>query len=184
MDSRSAAEKPSRMAILHQGTGEPIMDGKKECAVLIKGLSSRSAQAQMRAEEAARMKSAKGRKLKAKDAEEKFTRDLQKSLCESAARFIVGFENVQRPGEGGSLRDLDAAQREDVDWFLDLNLISIPHLLRGDGSDIARKDDEDEDEFAFRKRAEMDAWLKPSFSQQIIDWSRDDSNFLASDAQP
>lgn len=181
LDSRSAAEIPSRMPILQQTTGEPIMDGKKPCYVLVKGVSSRSAQAQMREEEAARMKSAKGRKGKGDDDE--WSRDLQKSLAESAARFVAGFENVQRPdATTGELRDLTNSP-EDVAWFFDLNFISLPHLLRGDGSGITRKDDETEDEFAARKDAEMAAWLKPSFCQQVIDWARDDANFLGQAAK-
>ena len=181
-DSRSAAEIPSKMPILQQTTGVPIMDGKKQCFVLVKGVSSRSAQAQMRAEEQARMKAAKGRKGR-KDDDDEFTRDLQKSLAESAARFVAGFENVQRKDPTtGELRDLTNSP-EDVAWFFDLNMISMPHLLRGDGSNITQGEDETDSAFASRYESEMAKWLKPSFCQQVIDWARDDANFLASAAQ-
>lgn len=171
-DSRTAAETPIKMPILQQATGEPIMDGKKQCYVLVRGTASRSAQAAIRAEEAARMKKAKGKKA------DDDVLDIQKSLAESAARFIAGFENVQRKDpETGELRDLTASP-EDCAWFLDLNMVSMPHLMRGDGSDITRKEDETEDAFQARFDSEMAKWLRPSFSQQVIDCARKDELFL------
>ncbi|MBK9073328.1 MAG: hypothetical protein IPL79_20360 [Myxococcales bacterium] len=175
-DSRTAAETPIRMQIKAQSTGEPISDGKKPCIVLVKGASSRSAQAVMRAEEAARMKKAKGKKT------DEEAMDIQKSLGESAARFVTGFEGVQRKDQTtGELRDITASS-EDCAWFFDLNMFSLPHLMRA-GNGITRKDDEDEDAFEARRDAEMAEWLKPSFAQQVIDAAREDDAFLGATAK-
>ena len=170
LDSRSAAENPNRMTILQQADGGPILDGKKPCVVLVKGASSRTAQAAMREEEAARMKKAKKSKSEMVD--------LQKQLSEAAARFVIGFEGVQRPDpDTGKLRDLTNSA-DDLAWFFDLNAISLPHLMRGDGSSITRNEDETEAAFETRFESEMGKWLKPSFSQQVIDCAREDDNFL------
>lgn len=172
-DSRSAAETPIRMPIRKQHNGEPAIDGKTACVVLVKGASSRSAQAQMRKEEADRMKKAKGSKAKEDEI------DLQKQLSDAAARYVSGFEGVQRPDpDTGKLRDLTNSA-DDCAWFFDLNTISLPHLMRGDGGEITRDEGESEEDFALRREREMGKWLKPSFSQQVIDCARDDQAFLA-----
>lgn len=173
-DSRTAAETPTRMAILQQRDGDPIMDGKKPCVVLVSGASSRSMQAKLREEESARMKTTKGKSRKSKSD----TVDFQKQLSEAASRFVVGFEGVERPDpDTGKLRDLTNSPA-DLAWFFDLNTISLAHLMRGDGGGIIQNEDESEDEFDWRYGSEMAKWLKPSFSQQVIDCAREDDNFL------
>lgn len=172
-DSRTAAETPTRMTILKQTDGEPILDGKKPCVVLVKGASSRSAQAAMRADESSRMKKAKGKNSKDDMI------DLQKQLSDAASRFVTGFEGVERPDpDTKKLRELTTSP-EDLAWFFDLNTISLPHLMRGDGSSITQNEDEDDEAFDARYESEMAKWLKPSFSQQVIDCAREDDNFLA-----
>lgn len=182
LDSRTAAETPSEMQILHQSTGEPIINSKGEpCLVLVRGTASRSAQREIRAEEAERLRKAKSSmktKPENKSAKAAEDKDIQKNLCDSAARFICGFVNVQRPDEKAKGLVNLTDSKEDIAWFLDLNMVSIPHLLRGDGAGITQEEDESDEGFIQRRSNEMDRWLKPSFAQQVIDHAREDANFL------
>ncbi|GLT07985.1 hypothetical protein GCM10007928_02160 [Sulfitobacter porphyrae] len=179
-DARSAAETPTPMLVLDQRTGKPILDGKKKCAVLVRGASSRSAQARLRAEEAARQKAAsakRGAHKRGKNEEDDLTKDLQASMIRSAKTFIAGFENIQRPDpETKELRDLTVSD-DDIMWFLDLNMVSVPHLLRI-GNDPEQEEDEDDDEYEARLAEHKAKWLSPSFAQQVIDHAREDDNFL------
>lgn len=179
-DARSAAETPTRMAVLEQRTGQPIMDGKKKCCVLVRGTSSRSAQAKLRAEEATRQKAAsakRGAHKRSKGEDDELTKDLQASMIRSAKTFIAGFENIQRPDpETKELRDLTDSE-DDIAWFLDLNMVSVPHLLRI-GNDPEQEEDEDDEDYEERLAEHKAKWLNPSFAQQVIDHAREDDNFL------
>lgn len=180
LDSRSAAENASPMQVLFQDTGEPVLDNKKPCIVYVIGTSSRSVQAKLRAEEAARQKKAsakRGAHKRGKNEEEELTKDLQSSMIRSAKPFIAGFENIQRPDpETKKLRDLTTSD-DDIMWFLDLNMISMPHLMRI-GNDPERLEDESDEEYEERLAEYKAKWLKPSFAQQVIDHAREDENFL------
>lgn len=168
LDTRTAAESGRKVQILDQQTGEPIFDGETACCFFVRGSSSRSVQAAIKAEQAARMKAA--RNPKAKDDDKTFG-DIHNDLVTAAARLITGFEGVQRAGEDGRLRDLTASEA-DVKWFLDLNFLSVAHLLRTTALTIAP--DETPEDFEDRKREYEARWHKPSFAQQVLDAGQDD----------
>lgn len=172
LDSRSAAETGRKVQILDQNTGEPIFDGKTECCFFVRGMSSRSVQAGIKAEQAARMKAV--RNPKAAD-DSKTIGDIHNDLVVAAARLITEFSGVQRTDETGALVDLtDSA--EDIKWFLDLNFLSLPHLLRTTALTIG--EDEAQEDFADRKKVYEAQWHKPSFAQQVLDAAQDDADFL------
>lgn len=154
-DARGAAETAREMTLRDQETGEIITNGGEPCIVLVKGASSRSVQAAVREEEVARAKAAKAAKNDDGEVDTRTAEDLHKATCKAAARFIVGFKNMQTVGENGKPRDLTA---DDVPAFLDLNFVSLPHLLRD-------KDDTQ--------------WRRPSFAQQVVDFAQDDAAFLS-----
>lgn len=172
-DARSAAETPIEYHLRFPSTGEPIFDGDKPCIVLLKGASSRSAQEAMRQEEMERIRTAKAAKGKPEEAQA--MEDLHKTLCKAAARFIVGFVNMQTTGEDGDMR---AMTPEDAPAFLDLYFISVPHLMRAQNAP-KRAAGEDDETFAARKEAYAAEWLKPNFAQQIIEAAADDAAFLS-----
>lgn len=140
LDTRTAAENARPYHLRHQTTGAPIMDGDKPCLVLVRGAASRTVQAAIKAQNRADM-------TKAKD-DDRGMEDIHRGLIKAAARLIVGFENVNRGDKPATV--------DDVDWFLDLNFMSIPHQIRKDDAE----------------------WLKPSFAQQIVDFATDDASFL------
>ena len=155
-DTRGAAEAARPLELRDQLTGEVITADGKPCIVLVKGASSRSAQAELRRDEIARAKAAKdaGGEPDARTAE-----DMHQATCQAAARFIVGFQNIQTM-QDGKARDLTL---DDVKAFLDLNFISMPHLMRD-------------------KKTE--GWTKPSFAQQVLDRAQDDADFLSKSTTP
>jgi len=116
-DSRKASEIARPLHLVNPATGALLYakdkDGidilDKPCRVLIVGTESRGAQAAMRAVQQAKM--AEGKKGNDTSLEE-----THKSLVESAKVLIRGFENICR-GE-------KPAAVEDVDWFLNLQLIN------------------------------------------------------------
>ena len=171
-DSRSATEKARRVVIRDQDTGEPVMSGDIECCMFLRGISSRSVQEAIRNDQAARMKSARN---KAESTAAQTYADMHNEQIEAAARLITGFYGVQRPSDDGKLRDLTAAP-EDIRWFLDLNFMSVPHLLRETA--ITRDSWESVADFTARKRAYLEEWHKPSFAQQALDAAQDDADFL------
>lgn len=171
-DSRTAAETAREYHIRAQQTGEPISGEDGPCIVLIKGASSRSLQAALKAENAARVKAAKDAKVKDDDGQS--ISDMHSGTVKAAARLITGFRGIQRP-DGDGLRDLTASE-DDVAWFLDLNLMSLPHLLRFNA--LTQIEGEDPADFAARKASYAAEWHKPSFAQQVLDFAQDDSRFL------
>lgn len=169
-DARGAAEIARKVPILDKDTGEHITNGGKGCYMLIKGSSSRSVQAQMRAEamedrrakaerEKAAGKSAKG-KAEPEDDDATVQR-LHEQLVKAAVRLCDGFENVQTLDENGKVRGLT---KSDAPAFFDLNFISMTHLM---------------------KKEDTEGWTKPSFAQQAVDAAQEDADFLkASEGKP
>lgn len=156
-DARGAAETAREMTLRDQETGEIITNGGEPCIVLVKGASSRSVQAAVREEELARAKAKAARKDDGQ-VDTNTAEDLHKATCKAAARSIVGFKNIQTLGENGKPRDLTV---DDVPAFLDLNFVSMAHLLRD------KRDNE---------------WRRPSFAQQVVEFAQDDAAFLGKSA--
>lgn len=173
LNARAEAEAPREYHLRYQHNGKPIMDGDTPCIVLVKGASSRSVQAAIRAEELERIKALKGAKTKAEETQS--LEDLHQALCKAAARLIVGFKGMQAMGEDGQPR---AMELRDVPRFLDLNFISLPHLMKAQNAPV-REPDEDDEAYEDRVAAHEARWLRPSFAQQIIDFASQDENFLA-----
>jgi hypothetical protein len=178
-DSRTAAEIPREMQVRAQQTGEPIASDAGPCIVLVKGAASRSLQSALKAEVAAQVAAAKAAKKKGEDDDDRSMAGIHDGLVKAAARLITGFRNIQRKGADGKLRDLTGSE-EDVAWFLDLNMISTEHLLRHGA--VVKANGEDDADFAARRDAYVNAWHRPSFAQQVLDFAQDDANFLAKPA--
>lgn len=175
LDSRSAGETAREYHILSQQTGEPITGESGPCIVLIKGATSRSVQAALKAENAARVKDAKAAKAKGEADDGQSFEDMHAGIVKGAARLIAGFRGIQRPDEDGKLRDLTGSEA-DIMWFLDLNFMSLPHLMRHNA--LTQMDGEDPADFLARKASYAAEWHKPSFAQQVLDFAQDDSRFL------
>lgn len=137
-NARAHAEAGTPMQIVDPWTGEPMMDGDKPCRVIVRGTASKSVQAAMRAKAKAAMMS---KKAKGDDADEeaRVMEDIHMQLCEGAAPFIVGFENVHR---GKRLCTVDGVEDDvsDVVWFLDLTFPEMGVREDGDGNAITDKD--------------------------------------------
>ena len=134
-DARAHAEAGSAMQILDPWTGEPMMSGDKPCKVIVRGTASKSVQAAMRAKQKAAMMSKKARTLGDKPDDEDEARvmeDVHMQLCEAAAPFIVGFENV--------LNGDKPATADDAMWFLDLTFPEMGVKEDADGEQITDKD--------------------------------------------
>jgi hypothetical protein len=111
-DSRAAAEQGRELHLQHPATAEPIFDGDKPCIVIIRGTESREAQAAL----------AKIRKIKVaededKKADEASLEDMHGRLVETAIPLVIGFKNINRG-------DKPAKAPDDVEWFLNLQLIN------------------------------------------------------------
>jgi hypothetical protein len=109
-DSRAAAEQGRELHLQHPATAEPIFDGDKPCIVIIRGTESREAQAAL----------AKIRKMKVaedKEADEASLEDMHGRLVETAMPLVIGFKNINRG-------DKPAKAPDDVEWFLNLQLIN------------------------------------------------------------
>jgi len=127
-DSRAQAEIGTPMQILDQWTSEPMMDGDKPCRVIVRGTASKTMQGRMRDKQRAAM----SRKGKDKDEEARVMEDVHNQLCESAAPFIVGFENVSRGDR--------PATAEDAEWFLDLSFPEMGIKTDDKGDNVLDKD--------------------------------------------
>ena len=132
-DSRAKAETGSPMQIVDEYTGEPMMDGDKPCRVILRGTASASMQAKMRAVQKAAMMS---KKAKGEDAEEdaRVMEDVHDQMCEAAAPFIMGFENVNNGDK--------PATAEDAIWFLNLTFPEMGVKKGDDGEPVLNKDGE------------------------------------------
>ena len=134
-DSRAQAEVGSPMQIMDEWTGEPMMDGDKPCMVIVRGASSPTMQAKMRAAQKAALMS---KKAKGKDEEGAplVMEDTHNQLCESAAGFIMGFENVSR----GDV----PATADDAMWFLNLTFPVMGVKVEENGDAILQDGFDDE----------------------------------------
>ena len=131
-NSREAAEAGTPMQILDPWTREPIMDGDKPCRVIVRGTASRSMQAKMRAKQKAAMMAKKAKGDKDEDEEARVLEDVHIQLCEGAAPFIVGFENVSKGAK--------PATADDAEWFLDLTFPEMGVKEDAEGNTITDKD--------------------------------------------
>ena len=177
-DARTAAETPRKYVVRMQHTGEEIADPKtgKPAIVLIRGAASRTAQQAIRDAQRARMKAKAVKGAKTADDEVRALEDLHETLITAAARYIVGFEGIERRDSAGTLRPAEGTD-EDVRWFLDLNMPSLPHLMRA-SQPLEQRENESDEAFEARREAHAAEWLKPSFAQQIIDAAQEDEAFL------
>lgn len=108
-DSRAAAETARDLQMKHPVTGELMFDDGKPCIVTVIGTESREAQAAIRAVNKAK---AKGDKT-----DDQTIEDLHKTLAAACKPLIKAFKNI---GRG----DKPAVVPDDVDWFLNLQLIN------------------------------------------------------------
>jgi hypothetical protein len=132
-DSRAKAEAGSPMQILDAWTGDPMMDGNKPCRVILRGTASASMQAKMRAAQKAAMMSKKARGKDADD-EARVMEDVHNQLCEAAAPFIMGFENVNNGDK--------PATAADAMWFLNLTFPEMGVKEDEHGEPVLNKDGE------------------------------------------
>ena len=128
-DSRAQAEIGTPMQIMDPWTGEPMMDGDKPCRVIVRGTASKSMQAKMR--EKQKLAMAK-KKPKDGDDDARVMEDVHNQLCEGAAPFIVGFENVAKGDK--------PATAMDAEWFLDLTFPEMGVKEDEDGNPVLDKD--------------------------------------------
>ena len=150
-DSRTAAENPQPLKLRDPATGEYIKDGDEFCTVMVIGSHARSVQAGILEDARNKPNNTKGKKKKDDDA--KALADIQKTLVEGAGRLIRGFANIERDGKPLT------TSKEDIEWFLDLNFLSVKSLLETDN------DNEEK-------------WLGDSFAQQVLKASNDASAYL------
>lgn len=157
-DMRSKAEAGAPLHLLHHETGEPIMAGKgKPCRVLVRGAASRSAQAQIRERQKARMTALKGKKAD----DSRVMEDIHNDLIEAAAPYIVGFDNIDR-GD----RPL-TTEPDDVRWFLDL---TFPLM--------GAKEDEDGNAVTNAKGEPVFEFKNNPFAKQIAEFASEQANAL------
>lgn len=122
-DNRGPAEEGVRVPLMDPLTGEPIEGETGAACVIVRGVASRTVQAEMRKRALAKAKS----KQQALDVLE----DVHQALIEAAAPLVVGFENVERNEVPLT------ASPEDVRWFLDL---TFPMMQKdGDGWKMINK---------------------------------------------
>lgn len=105
-DNRGPAEDGVRVPLMDPVSGEPIESEKGPACVIVRGVASRTVQAEMRKRALARSK-APQTKLDVME-------EAHADLIEAALPLVVGFENVER--NGVSL----TGDGTDVRWFLDL----------------------------------------------------------------
>lgn len=124
-DNRAAAEAGVRHELVDPDTGEAITnDEGKPCAVIVRGVASRTVQAAIRARQKARVKKADGKK-----AEDRIMEDVHDEMCDAAAPLIVSFENVDRDGK-------PCVAPDDVEWFLDLTFPIMGLVEDEDGEPV------------------------------------------------
>jgi len=114
-DSRSAAEKPGRVHLLHPVTGAGLYadaEKTKPCIVLVRGTESRTAQKALRAAQQERMKA------KPKKGDMQMLEDLHNQMVDSAVPLIAGFENVSRGAAALTVGE------DDIRWFLNLQMVN------------------------------------------------------------
>jgi hypothetical protein len=157
-DSQAIAEAGTAMQILDEWTNEPMMDGDKPCKVILRGTASASMQAKMRAAQKAAMMS---KKAKGKDDEDeaRVMEDVHNQMCEAAAPFIMGFENVNNGDK--------PATADDALWFLKL---TFPHM--------GIKEDENGDPVLNKDGDPVYEMVNNPFAKQCSDFASKQANRL------
>ena len=161
-NSREAAETGTPMQIVDPWSGEPVMDGDKPCRVIVRGTASRSMQAKMRAKAKAAMMSKKAKGDNADDDEARVMEDVHMQLCEGAAPFIVGFENVNNGDR--------PATADDAIWFLNLTFPEMGVKEDEDGEAVLNKDGDP-----------VYAMLNNPFAKQCSEYASKQANRLGND---
>ena len=127
-NNRIPAETPQKVALfdafMPKGKGEKLLNGKAECAVLIKGPTAPSVEAAQRARRKAKIASGKA------DPKERDMGNVNDDVCEGAADLIAGFENIERDGKPLT------ASADDVAWFLGLVYPIMGQAKDGDGEPV------------------------------------------------
>lgn len=131
-DNRGPAETGQRLELKDPTVrdGEPLLDGKKPCAVIVRGSTARSVQMEMRKRQKAKMTAAKNSKAE----EARVMEDVHSDLCDAALPLIVGFDGVERDG-----RPL-TTDPDDIKWFLDLTFPIMGVKEDEDGEPILNSD--------------------------------------------
>lgn len=131
-DNRGPAETGQRLELRDPTVreGEPLMSGKNPCAVIVRGSTARSVQAEMRKRQKARMAQAARAKANGEKEDPRLMEDIHQDMCDTATPLIVGFENVERDG-----RPL-TAEPDDIKWFLDLTFPIMGVKKDGNGEPI------------------------------------------------
>lgn len=109
-DSRAASEKPRPLHLKHPGTGKLLFDDGKPCRVLVLGIEGATGQSAILESQRARMKDDRT------SGEPVSVSTVHDQIVKEIAPLIVGFENVNRGDQ--------PATRDDVEWFLTLQIIS------------------------------------------------------------
>lgn len=156
-DNRGPAEAGQRLVLTDPSVrdGEPLGQGKKTCAVIVRGATSRSVQAEVRARQKARITARKGEEVD----EIRVMEDAHTDLCENAAPLIVGFENMEHD-DGHTL----TATPEDIQWFLDLTFPVMGFKSNESGDPILSADGQPQFEMK-----------NNPFARQITDFSAEQS---------
>jgi hypothetical protein len=165
-DTRARAEVGVAMQIMDSITGDPIMDGDKPCRVILRGVASRSIQEQQRA----RLTAAAQKQTEDGEVSVRVMEDIHAELCEAAAPFILGFENVARPEDGG--RPLTA---EDAMWFLDLTFPEMGPKLDSQGEMVMR---DGVDKHGKPEQTPVFEMKNNPFAKQIAEFTAKQANFL------
>jgi hypothetical protein len=156
-DNRGPAETGQRLELKDPSVrdGDPLLSGKKPCAVIVRGSTARSVQEQSRAR--LKQKMAKGKK----DDGVQVMEDVHAELCDAAFPLIVGFENIERDS-----RPL-TTDPDDVRWFLDLTFPIMGVKEDEDGEPIFSPDG--------APRFEM---RNSPFAKQVTEFSADQAAAL------
>tara|TARA_R110000850_G_scaffold271488_2_gene405839 strand:- start:407 stop:991 length:585 start_codon:yes stop_codon:yes gene_type:complete len=99
-DSRAQAEAGTHLHVADPWTGELLDEKGAPCYVIVRGSASKIMQAKMRVKQRAAVQLSKKKKG---DGDSRVMEDVHNELCEAAADFIMGFENIERGGRPCSL---------------------------------------------------------------------------------
>ena len=129
-NSRAKAESGTLMDLVDPWTGDPVFaeDGTP-CRVLVRGTASPTMQSLMRDKQRAAMAA---HKKGSKEDEARVMEDVHIQLCDGAAPFIMGFENVSNGKTPATV--------DDAGWFLDLTFPEMGVKKDEDGNDATDKD--------------------------------------------
>lgn len=174
-DSRTKAENGARMVVKDPFSGEDVVDDKGDpCCVVVRGVASPTVQKQQRDKRRALLEKQK-KKNEDTDAEARVLEDLHESLCDSAAPYIIEFVNIHH-ADGHSL---DAANPDDIAWFLNLTFPEMQVKRDEDGDPIYR---DVFDEVTGRNERVLDYDLvNKTFAAQIGEFAGKQSNFLGNE---